>query len=197
MTEAYEPLRRIYESVEEIIDQKIWVATALVKEVDPLDRMIRISILPGNKDFGWVQVYWWNGGTDYQSGQLPDVDSEVVCLFPDGSHTGCFVLAGGFFTGTPESIDDEDSVLISDKRGNKIVLDSNGVTVTSAQDVNIIAAGSISLGEGASESLIKGNSFLTFFNTHKHIDPLTGVTGTVDPSSLMTAAQLSTKSKTV
>ncbi|KKN75993.1 hypothetical protein LCGC14_0375500 [marine sediment metagenome] len=50
---------------------------------------------------------------------------------------------------------------------------------------------------GASERLVKGDALLTLFNTHKHLGVTTGpgVSGFPDPSTLMTAAELSSKHK--
>ena len=82
---------------------------------------------------------------------------------------------------------------------NELTVNSNETTVNSnttivngnTVDVN---AASINLGEGAAEALVKGNTFLTYFNTHMHVGNLGAPSG--PPIAPMTPAQLSTISKT-
>lgn len=66
----------------------------------------------------------------------------------------------------------------------------NKVTLTKEGDI-VIEGGRIDLGEGASEAIILGDAFKTFFNTHTHGDPVSGFTTT--PTVQMTDTLLSTK----
>lgn len=204
MTDRYNPVRRIFEEVDSRISNSKWIATAIVKSVRKEDRMIKVAILPELVETNWVKVYWPNAGQNYMSGQLPEKDSEVLCLFVGGDQNAAFVLAGGFLEkdGTPPTLVDDHALPIYDKFGNSIVLDSKGITITSSKDVNInvasgakaiIDSGTIELGKDATESLVKGNTFMTFFNQHTHP---TGTGPSGPPLAPMTAAQLSSVSKT-
>jgi uncharacterized protein involved in type VI secretion and phage assembly len=67
-------------------------------------------------------------------------------------------------------------VILSDENENQIVLDGSKITIESkgnritvdSSGVIIQSAGKIHLGEGASEALLKGNTFLSLFNAHVH-----------------------------
>jgi len=88
---------------------------------------------------------------------------------------------------------DSSGVSVEDGNGNKIEMAASGVTVK-GQQVVIKGTQVMLAGEGG-EPLIKGTSFMTFFNTHMHTCPPLGGPST-PPTVLMTPAQLSTKVKT-
>ena len=68
---------------------------------------------------------------------------------------------------------------------NSAIIKTNTATVN-AQEIN--------LGDGASEAIIKGNAFMTYFNTHMHTGNLGAPVS--PPTAPMTPAMLSTISKT-
>lgn len=57
----------------------------------------------------------------------------------------------------------------------------------------VIDSGEIELGEGATEKLVLGDSFMTLFNIHTHPDPVSGSSG--PPTEQMTTSHLSTTTK--
>lgn len=210
MSDKYDPIRRIFEEVDARIANSRWIATAIVKEVRKEDRAVKVAILPELVETNWIKVYWPNAGQEYMSGQLPEKDTEVVCLFIGGDPNAVFILAGGFLEkdDTPPELIDDHALPIYDKFGNSIVLDSNGITIVSSKDINInvngdakvtssgkttIEASTIELGEGAAESVIKGDAFKTLYNAHTHP---TGV-GPSGPPVVPMATELSMKVKTV
>jgi phage gp45-like len=65
-------------------------------------------------------------------------------------------------------------------------------TITASSKVSI-ASDTIELGSGSLEKIIKGETFMTFFNTHQHVGNLGYSTS--PPTSPMTASQLSTHVK--
>jgi uncharacterized protein involved in type VI secretion and phage assembly len=83
---------------------------------------------------------------------------------------------------------DSSGVSVADANGNKIEMAASGVTIKAQQAV--IQGAQVMLGGQGGESLIKGMSFMTFFNTHTHG---TGVGPSSPPVVPMTPAQLSTK----
>jgi hypothetical protein len=70
-------------------------------------------------------------------------------------------------------------------KDNEITMDGNTVVVNS---------NNIELGENAAEALVKGNTFLSFFNSHVHATP---AGPSAPPTVPMTQAQLSSVSKTL
>jgi len=85
---------------------------------------------------------------------------------------------------------DSSGTLIEDGNGNKIEMAASGVTVK-GQQVVIKGSQVMLAGEGG-EPLIKGTSFMTFFNTHTHTCAMPG-SPSAPPVVPMTSAQLSTK----
>ncbi len=85
------------------------------------------------------------------------------------------------------------TITISNSNGDEVRIESGGITVKS-QSVKIEAAASLELGAGATEALVKGQSFMSLFNSHTHTTAW-GPSG--PPMAPMTPAQLSAKVKTV
>lgn len=83
------------------------------------------------------------------------------------------------------SYDGKDLRVVIKIKGNEITMDGNKVVVNSSN---------IELGKDALESLVKGDSFLTFFNTHVHATP---AGPSAPPTAPMTSALLSQVSKTL
>ncbi len=86
----------------------------------------------------------------------------------------------------------ESVITVKNNAGDQIVMDGGEVRIQS-KTVKIEAANTVELGTGAGEALIKGQSFMSLFNTHTHIAPL----GPTSPPMVpMTPGQLSMKVKT-
>ena len=83
---------------------------------------------------------------------------------------------------------DSSGVSVADANGNKIEMAASGITVKGQQIV--LKGTQVMLGGEGGEQVIKGMSFMTFFNTHTHG---TGVGPSTPPMAPMTPAQLSTK----
>ena len=85
---------------------------------------------------------------------------------------------------------DSSGACLVDANGNKIEMAAAGVTVKGQQIV--LKGTQVMLGGEGGEFLIKGTSFLTFFNTHTHPTAAPG-SPTAPPMVPMTPAMLSTK----
>lgn len=81
---------------------------------------------------------------------------------------------------------EESSITIHHKSGDEIELKGGTITIKSS--------GKIELGEGAANSLVFGETFMTFFNSHAHMVPPGVLSG--PPSPPMTPDMLSQKVKT-
>ena len=80
-----------------------------------------------------------------------------------------------------------DGVKVQDQHGNEVTLGPGGITIQSSKKIEI--------GEGASEALVKGKTFVKLFNSHIHNHPL----GPTSPPAvpLQAKAVLSEKVKTI
>ena len=89
---------------------------------------------------------------------------------------------------------DHGVIRVQNAQGDQIVLESGAITIKAAS-VKIESAAKLELGEGASEALVKGQSFMALFNAHTHVSGWSG-NPTGPPMAPMTPAQLSQKVKT-
>jgi hypothetical protein len=134
----------------------------------------------------WAGAFW---GAPESAGQQDDLSEATGAEVPtsEGSPAGPGLL------------------VIRTRSGHRITLDDEGETVIIAngpenaeirltrQGEVIIKASKIKLGEGATEPLVLGQSFMQIFNTHTHP---TGVGPSGPPASPMTPSQLSQKHTT-
>jgi hypothetical protein len=89
---------------------------------------------------------------------------------------------------------DDSKIQIDTNGGNlRVVLKLKDDEVRMEDRKVIIKSGNIELGEGATEKLVLGDTFLQFFNQHTHATP---AGPSSPPASPMTPAQLSFVSKT-
>lgn len=140
-----------------------------------------------------------------------DQQNNLRFLRTKSGHLLCFddsSSAGGLFledrSGRKISLLSTDNAIeISDPSGNQIRIQDSEITlqksggskITLTNDkISIDSASAIELGQGASEALIKGKTFLQFFNAHTHtVGPATSS----PPVNPMQPALLSQKVKTV
>ena len=85
---------------------------------------------------------------------------------------------------------DSSGVAVADANGNKIEMAASGITVKGQQIV--LKGTQVMLGGEGGEGVIKGMSFMNFFNMHTHPTAAPG-SPTLPPVVQMTPAQLSTK----
>lgn len=98
-----------------------------------------------------------------------DVDENMKIYYTPGKGLEIFLKDSHITINPDSSVTIEHSgteSIIELVGGNINIVSQNAVNVTSPQC--IIESGDIQLGEGATESLIKGNLFATFFNSHVH-----------------------------
>ncbi|TVQ78293.1 MAG: hypothetical protein EA369_07440 [Bradymonadales bacterium] len=88
---------------------------------------------------------------------------------------------------------DNEKISLEDKNGNGFELQGAEIRIRSSSSVKIETASRVEIGKGASEALVKGDSFMQLFNAHTHPTPR-GPSG--PPQVPMTPAQLSQKVKT-
>lgn len=132
----------------------------------------------------WSGAFW---GAPESAGQQNDLATATGSEVPtsEGAKAGPGVSILRTSAGHRLVMDDEGGVVIF-ANGN----DKAEIRLTQAGDV-IVKATKIKFGsDAATEPLVLGNAFLTFFNSHTHP---TGVGPSGPPTPLMATAQLSTK----
>ena len=68
----------------------------------------------------------------------------------------------------------DSGITVEDLRGNRIEMNGSGITVDSEQQI-LVRGSQVHLGGLGGEQVIKGQSFLSLFMTHKHtVAPLVG-----------------------
>lgn len=186
MSDKYEYTRRLVEAMDRKVQAQRWIATAVVDEVRKKDRKVKVSILPDLVKTGWLRMYSLNAGDNYMSGVLPEKGSEVMLLFLGANPNSAVVLMGGILQpgDTADELAGDHDWIIGDKYGNRIIMQDGKV---------IIESENIELGKGATEQLLKGNAFQTFFNQHTVATPFGPSGPPIVPS---TAAHLSSIVKT-
>ena len=110
-------------------------------------------------------------GEDYLNSHslLYDIDENVKIFYTPGKGLNLFHKDSQIIINPDSSItiQHKDSESIIELIGNRInIVSTSQVNVTT--DKCVVDAGTIELGEGATESLIKGDAFKTFFDTHTH-----------------------------
>jgi hypothetical protein len=110
-------------------------------------------------------------GPDYLNSHslLYDVDEDVKIFYTPGKGLNLFHKESQIIINPDSSItiQHKDSESIIELIGNRInIVSTSQVNVTT--DKCVVDAGTIELGEGATESLIKGNAFKAIFDTHTH-----------------------------
>ncbi|MCL2643840.1 MAG: phage baseplate assembly protein V [Betaproteobacteria bacterium] len=148
-------------------------------------RLLIPSVL-GDAETGWaLPCFPFGGGESYGWFAVPEKEAQVWAEFEEGDisrpiWTGTFwqreadvpkkaakSLPTTRIFQTPSGhtmqFDDKDKkIIIEDTHGNKIEMDSSGVTIKGTQ---------IMLGGDGGEALIMGESFMSVFNSHTHTCP--------------------------
>lgn len=150
MSDKNKAIRDIYQTIEASANSVTHIAEALVKKVRKKDKKVLLQLLPDMEEIGWVRLYMLNSNNAYSSGQLPEVDTSVLVLFPRGDRQNAICLSGGYCEanelGFPLEADYD--LVLSDKYGNKFVMAENKITLqqkTSSGSKIVIDSGKITI----------------------------------------------------
>jgi phage baseplate assembly protein gpV len=150
MSDKNKGIRDIYETIQSSQNSVTHIAEALVKKVRKKDKKVLLHLLPDMEEIGWVRLYMLNSNNAYSSGQLPEVDTSVLVLFPRGDKQNAICLSGGYCEagelGFPLEADYD--LVLSDKYGNKFVMAENKITLqqkTSSGSKIVIDSGKITI----------------------------------------------------
>jgi phage baseplate assembly protein gpV len=160
MPDSSQGIRNIYNRIDQAKAETNFIAEALVTQVRKKDKRVELVLLPDFEEIGWVRLYMLNANGNYSSGQLPEVDTTVLVLFPNGNSRNAICLSGGFCEADElgyEPTGDYDLVL-TDKYGNKILMEDGGITIEDKSGNKIITTSSKITIEGASAIEIKSSA---------------------------------------
>lgn len=131
MSDQNKFLRDIYETINTSKNQVTHIAEALVKKVRKKDKRVLLHLLPDMEDIGWVRLYMLNSNNNYSSGQLPEVNTAVLVVFPRGDRKSAICLSGGYCEGGELGfpLEADYDLVLSDKYGNKLVMQENKITL--------------------------------------------------------------------
>lgn len=176
---------------------------------DTAGNSIRLDTFNKTIDINAVENYTNSAGKDYTVSAVGNVliqcDNATINASGniDANATGnANITAGGdakVIASNNVEVQCVDATITSS--GNTDINATGNANVTAGGDAKLIASGvatvdgaTVKLGAAAVESVVKGTSFMAYFNTHIHTDSLSAPT--TPPVIPMTPAQLSTKVKT-
>lgn len=167
MPDSSQAIRNIYNRIDQIKTEITFISEALVTAVRKKDKRVELSLLPDFEEIGWVRLYMINANGNYSSGQLPEKDTTVLVLFPNGDRRNAICLAGGFceageFGYEPKGDHD---LALTDKYGNKILMEETGITLQDKNGNKIITTSSKITIESSSAMDIKSTGNMKIDST--------------------------------
>ena len=133
MSDKQQSLRNIYGAIDKAgsSDSQIHISEAEVMEVRKSDKKVRLTLMPDERDIGWVRLYMVGLNDNWSTGLLPTVGNTVVVLFPRGQMDTGICLSGGMSEGSElgSTLESELDLTIHDSRGNKITLTGTGINI--------------------------------------------------------------------
>jgi phage baseplate assembly protein gpV len=163
MSDKIQGLRNIYNRIDQAANQVPHICEALVTKVRKKDKRVELTLLPDLEEIGWVRLYMLNANGNYSSGQLPEVDTTVLVVFPRGDQNNAICLSGGYCeAGEPgyEPTGDYDLVF-TDKYGNKVLMEETGITIEDKSGNKIITTSSKITIEAKQQVEVKGDTRIT------------------------------------
>lgn len=163
MSDEFQAIRNIYDRIDQAKGEVKFISEALVTKVRKKDKRVELTLLPDLEEIGWVRLYMLNANGNYSSGQLPEVDTTVLVLFPNGDSRNAICLSGGYCEAGElgyEPAGDYD-VVFTDKYGNKVLMEETGITIQDKSGNKIITTSSKITIEAAQQVEIKGATKVT------------------------------------
>jgi phage baseplate assembly protein gpV len=176
VSDEFQAIRNIYDRIDQVKGEVKFISEALVTKVRKKDKRVELTLLPDFEEIGWVRLYMLNANGNYSSGQLPEVDTTVLVLFPNGDLRNAICLSGGYCeadelgyepTGDYDVVFtdkygnkvlmEETGITIQDKSGNKIITTSSKITIESSSAMDIKSTGSMNI-ESTGSATFKGTS---------------------------------------
>jgi phage baseplate assembly protein gpV len=162
VSDEFQAIRNIYDRIDQVKGEVKFISEALVTKVRKKDKRVELTLLPDFEEIGWVRLYMLNANGNYSSGQLPEVDTTVLVLFPNGDSRNAICLSGGYCEAGElgyEPTGDYD-VVFTDKYGNKVLMEETGITIEDKSGNKIITTSSKITIEASSAMDIKSTGNL-------------------------------------
>jgi phage baseplate assembly protein gpV len=167
MSDEKQGLRNLVQLINDSKQDVTYVSEALVTKVRKKDKRVELTLLPDLEEIGWVRLYMLNAKGGYSSGQLPEVDTTVLVLFPNGDPRNAICLSGGYCEAGElgyEPTGDHD-VVFTDKYGNKVLMEETGITIEDKSGNKIITTSSKITIEASSAMDIKSTGNMSIDST--------------------------------
>lgn len=144
MPDSNQGIRNIYNRIDQARTETTFISEALVTGVRKKDKRVELTLLPGFQEMGWVRLYMLNANGNYSSGQIPEVDTTVIVLFPNGDMRNAICLSGGFCEAGELGYEPKGNhdVVFTDKYGNKILMEETGITLEDKSGNKIVTTSS-------------------------------------------------------
>lgn len=160
MSDKLQGVRNIFNRINQVKDEVTFISEALVTKVRKKDKRVELTLLPDFEEIGWVRLYMLNANGNYSSGQIPEIDTTVLVLFPNGDKRNAICLAGGFCEAGELGYEPKGDfdVVFADKYGNKVLMEETGITIEDKSGNKIITTSSKITIEGCSAVEIKSSA---------------------------------------
>lgn len=160
MSDRKQGLRNIIQRIDDAKTEVNYISEALVTKVRKKDKRVELTLLPDLEEIGWVRLYMLNANGNYSSGQLPEVDTTVLVLFPNGDTRNAICIAGGYCEADElgHTLTGDYDVVFTDKYGNKVLMEETGITIQDKSGNKIITTSSKITIEGCKAIDIKSSA---------------------------------------
>lgn len=163
MSDSLQGIRNIYRRIDQVKSEVSFIAEALVTDVRKKDKKVELALLPDLEEIGWIRLYMLNANGNYSSGQLPEKDTTVLVLFPNGDKRNAICLAGGYCEAGElgYELKGDYDLVFTDKYGNKILMEEEGITLQDKSGNKIITTSSKIMIDAKQQVEVKGATKIT------------------------------------
>lgn len=194
MANAREGARQLKGMMDEKASNTRWMGYGIVEEVRLEDAYVILSIMPDDIKTNWLRISHVLSGNEYFVGGLPEVGTEVICLFNEADPNEVVVLAANPQNEEdvlPETFEDEKDFFIIPRHGGKIMFRSDGI------EIQVEDGKFVYLGQKTGSKQVLTTDFLDKYNADMAL--VAAHTNTIAPdptlSSVGNATQKATKVK--
>lgn len=141
MSDKQQGLRNIYKNIDEAKNATTHIAECFVTAVNRSKKKVKLTMLPDLQEIGWVRLYMTAANGSYSSGQLPEIDSTVLVVFPRGQRGNGICIAGGIIEDgeSGSTLNGDHDYMIEDKFGNKIHIRQDKIRIEHSTKVEVNA----------------------------------------------------------
>jgi hypothetical protein len=174
MSDKMQATRNIYKAIDNSKNSVTHISEAHVDAVSRAKKKVKLTLLPDLEQLGWVRLYMLSANGSYSSGQLPEVDSTVLVVFPRGQRENGICIAGGIIEDgeSGSTLNGDYDLMFEDKFGNKVHIRQDKIKIEHDTKIEVDAP-LIVLNGGTKAVARVGDTVLTPVGNGL-IDPLSG-----------------------